>query len=33
MTHFVLFLDTESDKLNVLFRRKNGRFGLLEPQF
>ena len=28
---FLVFLNADSEKLNVLYRRKNGRFGLIEP--
>jgi putative sigma-54 modulation protein len=30
---FVVFLNAHSEKLNVLYRRKNGDFGLIEPAF
>ncbi len=28
---FLVFLNADSEKLNVLYRRKNGQFGLIEP--
>ncbi len=30
---FVVFLNAKSEKINVLFRRKTGDFGLIEPVF
>ena len=29
---FFLFIDDETDKLNLLYRRKNGDYGLIEPE-
>jgi putative sigma-54 modulation protein len=29
---FIVFTDSSSDKINVLYRRKDGNFGLIEPQ-
>jgi ribosome hibernation promoting factor len=30
---FLVFLNAKSEKVNVLYRRKNGDFGLIEPTF
>jgi putative sigma-54 modulation protein len=30
-THFLVFLNAESEKVNVIYRRKKGDFGLIEP--
>ncbi len=30
---FLVFLNAKSEKVNVIFRRKNGDFGLIEPTF
>ncbi len=30
---FVVFVNARTDKLNILFRRKNGAFGLIEPTY
>lgn len=30
---FLVFLNAQTDKVNVLFRKKNGDFGLIEPTF
>lgn len=30
---FYMFLNTETEQVNVVYRRKDGRFGLIEPQF
>jgi len=30
---FLVFLNAKTDKVNVLFRKKNGDFGLIEPTF
>ena len=30
---FYVFCDAESDEVNVVYRRKNGTFGLIEPEF
>lgn len=30
--HFLVFLNADSDKVNVLYRRKNGDFGLIQPK-
>jgi putative sigma-54 modulation protein len=30
---FLIFLNSQTDKLNVLYRRKKGDFGLIEPAF
>ena len=30
---FLVFLNAKTDKVNVLYRRKNGDFGLIEPTF
>ena len=30
---FVVFLNAKSEKINVLYRRKDGAFGLMEPTF
>ena len=30
---FLVFLNAKSDKVNVLYRRKSGDFGLIEPTF
>lgn len=30
---FVVFLNATSEKINILYRRKNGEFGLMEPSF
>lgn len=30
---FFMFLNTESEQVNVVYRRKDGHFGLLEPEF
>lgn len=29
---FFLFIDADTDKLNLLYRRKNGDYGLIEPE-
>ncbi len=29
--HFLVFLNAETEKVNVLYRRKNGDFGLIQP--
>ena len=29
---FFLFIDAETDKLNLLYRRKDGHYGLIEPE-
>jgi len=29
--HFLVFLNAESEKVNVIYRRKKGDFGLIEP--
>ena len=29
---FFLFIDSDSDKLNLLYRRKDGNYGLIEPE-
>jgi putative sigma-54 modulation protein len=29
---FIVFTDSSSDKINVLYRRKDGNLGLIEPQ-
>jgi putative sigma-54 modulation protein len=30
-SHFLVFLNAESEKVNVIYRRKKGDFGLIEP--
>ena len=30
---FYVFCNAESDEVNVVYRRKNGTFGLIEPEF
>jgi putative sigma-54 modulation protein len=30
---FVVFLNAKSEKVNVLYRRKQGNFGVIEPAF
>ena len=30
---FFVFLNTETDDVNVVYRRKNGDYGLIEPTF
>jgi putative sigma-54 modulation protein len=30
-TQFLVFLNAESEKVNVIYRRKKGDFGLIEP--
>jgi putative sigma-54 modulation protein len=30
---FVVFLNAKTEKVNVLYRRKDGQFGLMEPTF
>jgi putative sigma-54 modulation protein len=30
---FLVFLNAKTDKVNVLYRRKSGDFGLIEPMF
>jgi putative sigma-54 modulation protein len=30
---FVVFLNARSEKVNVLYRRKQGNFGVIEPVF
>jgi putative sigma-54 modulation protein len=30
-TQFLVFLNAESEKVNVIYRRKRGDFGLIEP--
>lgn len=30
---FLVFLNPKSDKINILYRRKNGHLGLIEPDF
>jgi putative sigma-54 modulation protein len=30
---FFVFANAETEKVNVLYRRKNGRYGLIEPEF
>jgi putative sigma-54 modulation protein len=30
---FVVFLNAKSEKVNVLYRRKDGGYGLMEPTF
>lgn len=30
---FYVFLNAETDEVNVVYRRKNGTFGLIEPEF
>jgi putative sigma-54 modulation protein len=30
---FVVFLNAKSEQVNILYRRKDGSFGLIEPQF
>ena len=30
---FVVFLNAKSEKINILHRRKDGSYGLMEPQF
>lgn len=30
---FFVFLNAETDQVNVVYRRKNGSFGLIEPEF
>jgi len=29
---FYVFKNTETDKVNVMYRRRNGDFGLIEPE-
>jgi putative sigma-54 modulation protein len=29
---FFLFTDADTDRLNLLYRRKDGNYGLIEPQ-
>ena len=29
---FFVFVNAESDKTNVVYRRKNGTYGLIEPE-
>ncbi len=31
--HFVIFQNAQSEKVNILYRRKDGSFGLMEPSF
>ena len=30
---FLTFLNSENDRINVIYRRKNGHFGLIDPIF
>ena len=30
---FVVFLNAKTEKVNILYRRKDSGFGLIEPQF
>ena len=30
---FYVFCNAETDEVNVVYRRKNGSFGLIEPEF
>jgi putative sigma-54 modulation protein len=30
---FLVFLNAKSERVNVIYRRKNGDFGLIEPTF
>lgn len=30
---FVIFIDVSSDKLNILYKRKDGNYGLIEPEY
>ena len=30
---FFMFLNIESEQVNVVYRRKDGHYGLIEPQF
>jgi putative sigma-54 modulation protein len=30
---FFVFLNSETDQVNVIYRRKDGNYGLIEPEF
>jgi putative sigma-54 modulation protein len=30
--HFLVFTDARTDQVNVLYRRKNGDYGLIQPR-
>ena len=31
--NFYVFLNSETDQVNVVYKRKNGTYGLIEPEF
>ena len=31
--NFYVFLNADTDQVNVVYRRKNGTYGLIEPEF